>query len=111
MSLSIILISPLYTLKVCNKVSLEPLLVQTKSPQFSQPFLIGEVLQSPDYFCVPPWDPLKQVHVLLFLGTPELNTIFQVETHESGVERKNHLPQPTGHTSFFAAQDTIGLLG
>ncbi|KAK4810535.1 hypothetical protein QYF61_004498 [Mycteria americana] len=32
-------------------------------------------------------------------------------SHESGVEGQNHLPQPAGHTSFYAAQDTVGFLG
>ncbi|KAK4811014.1 hypothetical protein QYF61_015718 [Mycteria americana] len=41
-SLSIFLRSPLYMLKGCNKVSLEPSLLQAEQPQLSQPFHIGE---------------------------------------------------------------------
>ncbi|KAK4826741.1 hypothetical protein QYF61_010994 [Mycteria americana] len=50
---------------------------QAKQPQLFQPVLIGEVLQPPDHVRGPPLDPLQQVHVLLMLGAPELNTIFQ----------------------------------
>ena len=34
-----------------------------------------------------------------------------MESHQSGAEGQNPLPQPAGHTSFYAAQDTVGLLG
>ena len=71
----------------------------------------GEVFQPSDHFCGPPLDPLQQVHVLLMLGAPELNAILQVGSHKSRVEGENHLPQPAGHTSFHAAQDTVGFLG
>lgn len=43
-----------------------------------------------------------QVHVLLILGDPQMDTVLQ-----SRVEGENHLPQPAGHTSFDAAQDTV----
>ncbi|KAK4824458.1 LOW QUALITY PROTEIN: hypothetical protein QYF61_015836 [Mycteria americana] len=42
---------------------------------------------------------------------PELDTALQVRSHQSRVEGQNHLPQPAGHASFDAAQDTVGLLG
>ncbi|CAN0071273.1 unnamed protein product, partial [Bubo scandiacus] len=34
-----------------------------------------------------------------------------VGSHESRVEGENHLPQPAGHASLDAAQDTAGFLG
>ena len=52
----------------------------------------------------------QQLHVLLVLGAPELNTVLQVGSHESRVEGQNHLPEPAGHTSLDATQDTVGLL-
>ncbi|KAK4811013.1 LOW QUALITY PROTEIN: hypothetical protein QYF61_015717 [Mycteria americana] len=110
-SLSIFLRSPLYMLKGCNKVSLEPSLLQAEQPQLSQPFHIGEVFQPSDHFCGPPLDPLQQVHVFPVLRAPELDAVLQVRSHQSRVEWQNHLPQPAGHASFDAAQDTVGLLG
>ncbi|KAK4810922.1 hypothetical protein QYF61_013330 [Mycteria americana] len=98
-------------LKCCHKVSLEPSLLQAEQPQLSQPVLIGEVFQPSDHFCGPPLDLLQQACVFLILETPELDAVLQVGSHESGVEGQNHLPQPAGHASFDAAQDTIGFLG
>ncbi|KAK4805639.1 hypothetical protein QYF61_022397 [Mycteria americana] len=43
--------------------------------------------------------------------TPELDTVLQVGSHQSGVEGQNHHPQPAGHGSFDAAQETVGFLG
>jgi len=34
-----------------------------------------------------------------------------VGSHQNGVERQDHLPQPAGHAAFDAAQDEVGLLG
>ena len=45
------------------------------------------------------------------LGAPELDAGLQVGSHQSGAEGQNHLPEPTGHASLDAAQDTVGLLG
>lgn len=77
----------------------------------SQPFLIGEVIQLPDNFCGPPLDLLSEVHAFPSLKTPELDTILQVGSHETGVEEQNHLPRPAGHSSFDAVWDTVGFLG
>ncbi|KAK4811347.1 hypothetical protein QYF61_027576 [Mycteria americana] len=85
--------------------------VKAKQPQLSQSVLIGEVLQPSDHLHGPPLDPLELVHVFLILGAPELNTVLQVGSHESGVEGENHFPRPAGHAFFDAAQDTIVFLG
>jgi len=45
------------------------------------------------------------------LGAPELDAVLQVGSHESRVKWQNHLPQPAGHASLAAAQDTVGFLG
>ncbi|KAK4810951.1 hypothetical protein QYF61_013359 [Mycteria americana] len=82
-----------------------------EQPQLSQPVLIGEVFQPSDHFCGPPLDPLQQACVFLVLGTPELDAVLQVGSHQSRVGGQNHLPRPAGHASFDAAQDTIGFLG
>jgi len=44
------------------------------------------------------------------LQLPELNSVMQVGSHERGVEKGNHLPLITGHTSFDEAQDAAGFL-
>ncbi|KAK4817241.1 hypothetical protein QYF61_005263 [Mycteria americana] len=82
-----------------------------EQPQLSQPVFTGEVLQPSDHLCGPPLDSLQQVHVLLMLGTPELDAVLWVGSHESGVEGQDHLPRPAGHASFDASQDTVGFLG
>jgi len=51
-----------------------------------------KVLQPRDLLLGTPLDLLKQIHVFLMLGVPELNTGLQVQSHESRVERENHLP-------------------
>ncbi|GAB0205260.1 hypothetical protein GRJ2_002991600 [Grus japonensis] len=85
--------------------------VGAEQPQTPQPGLIGEVLQPSDHLHGPPLDSLQQLHVSPVLGTPDLDTVLQVESHKSRVEGQNHLPRPAGHTSFDAAQDTVGFLG
>jgi len=103
-------ISPLQVLQGHNKVSLHPPLLEAEQPQLSQPFLTGDVLQPLDHFCGPPLDLLQQLHVLLVLRAPELDTRLQVGSHQSRVEGQNHLPQPACQAAFDAAQDTVGLL-
>ncbi|KAK4825708.1 hypothetical protein QYF61_002067 [Mycteria americana] len=110
-SLSSFLVGLLQVLEGCYKVSPEPSLLQAEQPQLSHPVFTGEVLQPSDHLRGPPLDSLQQLHVLLMLGAPELNAVVQLGSHESGVEGQNHLPRPAGHTSFDAAQDTVGFLG
>ncbi|KFW76341.1 Pappalysin-2, partial [Manacus vitellinus] len=50
----------------------------------------------------PPLDLLQQVQVFLILAAPELDAALQVGSHETGVEGKNPIPCPAGHTSFHA---------
>jgi len=49
-----------------NEVSPEPSLLQVKQSQL--PFIIGEVLQHPDYLCTPFLELLQQLHILLEPG-------------------------------------------
>ncbi|GAB0186614.1 mitochondrial enolase superfamily member 1 [Grus japonensis] len=98
-------------LEGCNEISLESSLLQAEQSQLSQPVLIGQVLQPSDHLHGPPLDLLQQFHVLCMLGTPELDTVLQVGSHQNRVEGQDHLPLPAGHASFDAAQDTVGFLG
>ncbi|KAK4808149.1 hypothetical protein QYF61_000129 [Mycteria americana] len=76
-SLSSFPVGPLQVLEGCYKVSPEPSLLQAEQPQLSQPVFIGEVFQPSDHLGGPPLDLLQQVHVLLMLGAPELDTVLQ----------------------------------
>ncbi|KAK4821804.1 hypothetical protein QYF61_003833 [Mycteria americana] len=93
-SLSSFLVGPLQVLEGCYKVSPEPFLLQAEQPQLSQAVFIGEVLQPSDHLCGPPLDLLRQVHVRLLLGAPELNAVLQggSRKEQSRVEGQNHLP-------------------
>jgi len=53
---------------------------------------------------------LWYAHVSLVVGSPELDTAFQVWPHQHWVEGKHHLPQPAARTFSNAAQGTISLL-
>ena len=73
--------------------------------------IIGEVLQHFDHLHDPPLDPLEQIYGSLVLGAPGLDIVLQVGPHKSRVEGGNHFRCPTGHLSFDASQDTVGLPG
>jgi len=45
------------------------------------------------------------------LRAPELDTVLQVGSHQSGVEGQNHLSRLAGHASVDAAQEVAGVLG
>ena len=94
-----------------NEVCPEPSLFQAKQAHFPQPFFIGEVLQPCDHLSGPPRDLFQELCVLLVLGAPGLDTVLQMGPHNSWVEGDNHLPLPAGHSSFNAAQNTVGLPG
>ena len=70
---------------------------QAKQAQFPQPFLTGELLQPSDHLSDPPVDPLRELHVLPVLGTPD---------GASQIEGDSHLPVPAGHPCCNAAQTT-----
>ncbi|PKU41675.1 hypothetical protein llap_8029 [Limosa lapponica baueri] len=59
----------------------------------------------------PTLDSLQYFPVPLELGNPEVDTVFQLWTHQCRVEGENDLPRPTGYTLPYAAQDSIGPLG
>lgn len=63
MFLPTFLIGLLQVLKGCNKVTLEPYLLQAEQPKHSQPFLMGKVLQPSDQLHGPPLD--KEVKIYL----------------------------------------------
>ena len=75
----------LRVLKGCYKVSPQPSVLWAEQPQFSQIFLIGEVLQPLECFCSPPLAPLQQLHVCPVLGAPEPDTGLQMGSDQSRV--------------------------
>ncbi|RMC13811.1 hypothetical protein DUI87_08894 [Hirundo rustica rustica] len=94
----------------CYGVSTQPSLLQVE-PQLSQPVFTVKMLQSSYQLCGPPPDLLQQLHVLLMLGTPELDTALQVGSQKSRAEGQNPLLQLADHTALDAAQDTFGCKG
>ena len=64
-----------------------------------------------DHLSGPPLDPLQELHVFSALRMPELDTGFQVGSHQSKIERQKHLPQPVVCSAFHEAQNMIGLFG
>jgi len=86
-------------------VSLETSFLQSKP---TEPFSTEEVLQTFDLLCGPPLNRLQQHLIILVLEALGLDTVLQMGPHGGRAERYSHLPLPTGHPSFGAAQDTAG---
>ena len=86
-------------------------LIQAKQAQFSEPFLVGEMLQPSDHLSGPPLEPLQELHILPVVGVPDLDAVLQMGPHKSRVEGYYHLPLTAGLSFFNAAQDTVGLPG
>ena len=57
-----------------NMIPPTPSLLQAEQSQLSQPFLIGELLQSLNHACGSLWDSLQYAHISLLLGSPEMVT-------------------------------------
>ncbi|PKU46071.1 gamma-aminobutyric acid receptor subunit alpha-4 isoform x1 [Limosa lapponica baueri] len=61
----------------------DPSHLLAKQSQLSQPFLVGEMLQSLHHLCGPLLDSsLQYVHVSLVLRSPKLNTVLQLKLHQ-----------------------------
>lgn len=94
-------VSPFDILQGPSKVSLESSLFQTE-PQLSQPLFTA--VPSLGWFSWSPSAPAPIGPCLSCARAPELDAGL------TGVGQ-NSLPQPAGHTSFGAAQDTNGFQG
>lgn len=71
----------------------------------TQPFYIGEVFQFSDpHGPRPPLYLLQQLHILHVLGGPDLDAVFHLR-----FKGDNYPPRSSGHLSFQADQDTVGL--
>ena len=77
-----------------DEMSLEPCLLQTKQTQLSQPVFIGLVLQTSEHPCGPLLDPLQQLHILLVLGTPDLDTVLQMGLARCPSQKGQPPPSP-----------------
>ena len=69
-------------------------LLQAEQTQFSQPISIGEVLQPHSNLCGPLQNLLQQLHILLVLWVPDLDTGLPMGLHKGRVERNTPLPLP-----------------
>ncbi|KAK4833022.1 LOW QUALITY PROTEIN: hypothetical protein QYF61_027404 [Mycteria americana] len=94
-----------------NKVSPQPPFLQAKQPQFPRPLLIRLVLQTLHQLRCPSLDMLQHLNVSLVVRGPKLNTGFEVQPHQCGVQGHDHFPSPAGHAIFDTSQDAVGLLG
>jgi len=107
-----LLISPLRVLRDCGEVFLEPSLLQTKQAQLPEPFFIREMCSSPlIIFSSRAGLCSQQLYVPPVLGAPDLDTALQMGSHEGRAEGDSPLPLIADHSSFDAAQDTVGLPG
>ena len=68
--------------------------------------------QPTDHLHSSPLDPLQQLHILIVQGAllGLQHTVLQMRPHKGRAERDNHLSHSAGHSSFDAAQDSVGLL-
>ena len=66
-----------------NNVSLEPPLLQTKQPQFSQPFPPKTCAPDPSQLHCPSLDTLQGLNVFLVIRGTKLNTVLKVQPHQS----------------------------
>lgn len=71
-----------------------------------KPFFIEEVLHPFDHLHGLSLDPLQHHYVFLGLGSPDLDTVFQIKPHEGRKEGDDPLPHPTGQPPFDTDQDT-----
>ena len=88
-----------------------PSLPQAEQSQLIQPLITGEVLQPSDHLDSPLLDVLQELHTVLVLGVPGLDTGLQMGPYKGRVQGDNPLSPPAGHPSFGAAQDAVGLPG
>ena len=91
-----------------DKVTPEPPFLQAEQTQLLQPLLVGLVLQTPHQLCRPSLDSLEHLNVLIVVRGPKLNTVLEVQPHQSRVQGDDHLPRPAGHTVSDTSQDAVG---
>lgn len=108
---SILFISFVWILEDHSEVSSEPSFLQAQQAQLLHHFFIGGVLQAFDHLHGPPLDTLRQLHIVLTLRTPGLDTVLQMgPSHPCPQQRGGQPPSsPHCHPSFNAAQNTVGL--
>ncbi|PKU38985.1 hypothetical protein llap_10711 [Limosa lapponica baueri] len=81
-SLALFYVPSLQVFISIEKISPEPSLFQAEQSQLSQPFLVGEILQTLQHLCGPLLGSLQYVHVSLAMDNPELDTVLQVWPHQ-----------------------------
>ena len=61
-----------------NQVPSQSSFLKDEPTQVIQPFLVGEMLQALFHLCGPPLDSLQEIPVFFVPGSPELDTVLQV---------------------------------
>ena len=98
---------PLQVLEDCYKAPPEPSPEELKSLTSLSLSSQGRCSNPSDHLHGPPLDLLQQLHVLLALRTPELDTVLQMASDKNRVEKQDHLSRLVGHTFLDATQDTV----
>lgn len=70
--------------------SLKPSFLQADNFQLSQLLLVRQMFQFLNYLCDPLLDSLQYVHVPLLLGSPEVDIVLQLWSHQGSGEEKYH---------------------
>lgn len=76
------------------------------SSSLNKPNLLGEIFQPSAHLL----DILQQLHIFLLWEAQDLDTVLQMEPHNSRAEQDHFLPFPAGHPSSDAPLHTVGLL-
>lgn len=95
-----LLCSP-YQVSICDKMSPEPSLLQVGQPQFSHPFLMWEMLQSPNHLHVLSWTYSR------ILGEPHTGHSYPDVLNQGWVEWKDHQPPCVGKTPPNVEKNTV----
>jgi len=82
-------------------------LLQAEQSQLSQTAFIWKMFLPLTHPHVSLLDYLKHVHIFLVLGSPDLDTVLQVEPYQCWARRMDHLPRPAGNALSNAAQEAV----
>ncbi|PKU44867.1 ryanodine receptor hypothetical protein [Limosa lapponica baueri] len=94
-----------------NKISPQPPFLQPKLPQFSQPFLITLVLETPHQLHCSSLNTLQHLNVFPVGMDAKLNTVFEMQTHQCRVQGDDRFPSSASHDIPDTSQNPIGVLG
>ena len=89
-------------------VTSEPHPLRTKQSQFPQPLLVRLVFQTPHQHCCSSLDALQGLDIFPLVRGRKRNTVFEVQPHQSQVQKDDLLSALGGYTISDASQDDTG---